>query len=324
LIDTEAIGIYQGGEIKPRYYIQKDNLNNTTLEGDLNNSFAVQTTISDKNFDFNIEYLYGFNGSQETLVQPSLLIINSPFSDNATYVKAYPNFSYVILENSNNEFQDINYEFCLRDKNGSRNGFGFQIKKNGSIYSAELINEQKVRFVNLPESYLTKFKNIFSEIEKAGEKANEAQTEALKVKKQYVKRICNESVKVSFMDNDEYKAICKEEEYYTQLKEKIEKKFSQMNQQKQQQREQLYEQQRANALQQQQIRQQNQQMQQEGINDMVNALGQMGDTMRQAGNQAIQQSNSFVPPPVQPMNIHSLRDGNRINCFTTGGITTCR
>jgi hypothetical protein len=327
LIDREVIGVYQGGEIEPQYYVAKDNLSNTTAEGDLNNELVVMTTIMDRNIDLDIFYRYGFFGSSTTLNEPPLRITRSPFKDFVLYEKTYENFKYVTIENTHDEFEDILYEFTVRDKDNIRNGFSFEIFKNGRTRGGEVINDKLVHLLDLPDSYTSKLQAIFATIKEAGQKAINAQNEALKVKKQYTKRICNDSTKVSFMNNDEYKAICKEDDYYAQLKVKIDAKLAQINQQKQQRKEELYEQQRRyvhQQNQQQQQRQQNQQIQQESLNNMVNALGQMGDALNQAGNQSLQQSNSFVPPTVTPMNINPLKQGNVRNCWTANGIEYCK
>ena len=59
------------------------------------------------------------------------------------------------------------------------------------------------------------------------------------IKEKYKKKVCKDSVKVKFMDNDEYKAICHEDEYYTKLKQKIDTKLAQIEKQKQAKRVQL-------------------------------------------------------------------------------------
>ena len=83
---------------------------------------------------------------------------------------------------------------------------------------------------------------MYTEINQAGKKAINAQKHALKVKKQYINKICKKSVSVNFIDNDEYKKICRGKEYYASLKEKINIKLERINKENQQKREQLNQQ----------------------------------------------------------------------------------
>lgn len=56
----------------------------------------------------------------------------------------------------------------------------------------------------------------------------------------------------------------------------------------------------------------------------LTSLNQMGDSMRQTGNQALQQANSYNPPAVTPTSINPL-GGNKVrNCWTAGGIEYCK
>ena len=86
---------------------------------------------------------------------------------------------------------------------------------------------------------MNKANSIFSEIKKEAKIALKAQKKALIIKEKYKKKICKDSVKVNFMDNDEYKAICHEDEYYAKLKQKIDAKLAQIEKQKQAKRVQL-------------------------------------------------------------------------------------
>jgi len=131
--------------------------------------------------------------------------------------------------------------------NGKANGFGFSTPKAGATASGEATNGAIVRRVILPNSYFTKISQISNEVKEAGQKAINAQKHALKVKKQYMNRICKKSVSVNFINNNEYKKICNESEYYTNLKEKMDVKLAQINKQKQQKREQQNQQKLINA-----------------------------------------------------------------------------
>ena len=240
LTNMEALAIYSGKKEEPKYYIQKYNLNNILMEGDLNNGYSVKTFIKDEGLNFDIGYQYGFFGSKD--LQPALIIYSSPFSDNLAFIKAYPNFYYQILDFTNNEFDTRKYEFAIF-QNKKPNGFGFTSFKNGYINAGEIKNGTLVRKVQLPKSYFDKANTIFTEIKQAGQKALEAQKQAWIVKKQYKQKICKDNIKVDFIDNNEYKEICHEDKYFAKLKEKIDKKLAQINIQKEKKRQQLQQQQ---------------------------------------------------------------------------------
>ena len=244
VLNMEALAIYQGKQKEPQYFVQTYHLDNKTQEGDISNRYFVETTINEDNFNFDINYKYGFFGSTKNPYH--LITTNSPFSDNSVYYKQYPNFAYVLYDMSNNEFEKRRYQFNMLH-NGKANGFVFSTPKAGATASGEATNGAIVRRVILPNSYFTKISQISNEVKEAGQKAINAQKHALKVKKQYMNRICKKSVSVNFINNNEYKKICNESEYYTNLKEKMDVKLAQINKQKQQKREQQNQQKLINA-----------------------------------------------------------------------------
>jgi hypothetical protein len=241
LISSDSIAIYSGKKEEPKYYVYKYNLDNILLEGDLKNNYFVKTIIKDENLDFDISYEYGFFGSKS---KPYLIAYSSPFKDYIVYIKGYPNFGYRITDFTNDEFDERKHEFSVLDFQSNKvNGFGFQLNKNHIRYSGEKSNGQLVRSVYLPRTYINKADNILSEVQNAGQKALEAQKQAWVVKKQYKKRICKDSVKVNFIDDDEYKSICNEDKYFARLKEKVSKKLAKINLQKDKKRQQRQQQQ---------------------------------------------------------------------------------
>ena len=105
-----------------------------------------------------------------------------------------------------------------------------------------MVNGTLTRRVELPQSYFNKANSIFAEIKNEANIALESQRRALIIKEKYKNKICKDSVKVDFMDNKEYKAICNENEKIAQLKTKIDAKLAQIEQQKQAKRQQQNEQ----------------------------------------------------------------------------------
>ena len=327
VLNMEALAIYQGASIKPQYYIQKYNLDNKTQEGDISNSYFVETTITDENFNFNINYVSGFMGSS---TQPFRLITySSPFDDNIVLQKDYPNFSYRMLDMSNNEFEQRKFQFEMRGSNGKQNYYGFTTPKYGQTASGEVIDGKIIRRVQLPESYFTKIGQIFNEVLQASEKAKKAQKESLIVKKQYINKICKDSVRVSFIDNSEYKSICNESEN-NNLKEKIENKFTQINSQKQQKREQMNQQKivdaqvvQAEAEQRQAAAAARSAAAAEQANN-IQSWQNLNNQIQNTTNQILQQTNSYSYPTIAPFSgLNTLNSRKLQTCYTAGGIEFC-
>ncbi|WP_194091517.1 hypothetical protein [Vibrio hibernica] len=270
VLNMEALAIYKGKEEEPEYFIQTDQLDNKTQEGDISNGYFVETTINEDNFNFDINYQYGFFGSKE--IQYRLITMKSPFNDNILQYKQYPNFSYVLYDMSNNEFEQNKYNFFMNYK-GKANGFGFSTPKSGATASGEMSNGSMVRRVQLPNSYFLKIGSVQSEINDAGVKALNAQKYALKVKKQYMNRICKESKSVDFMDDKEYKNICNDS---SEIKIKIDEKLAQINILKQQKREQQRQYELLIAKQKQAEAERNQ----EAWNSINQSLKELGDNIR--------------------------------------------
>lgn len=244
LQNKQQIGFYQNGKAID-YCVIIDELNGATNDGECSYSSGkanhyVLTRIDDKNGDLEISYEFG---KSATLNSPSLLMRTYPFYDVVEYFKAYPNYSYLITDLTENEFDNRKYEFIIREhKNGKSNGFGFTSFKNGHTVGGEMVNGSLLRRVQLPQSYFQKADTIFNEIKNTANIALDAQRKALAVKEKYKNKICKDDVKVDFMDNDEYKSICKEDENIALLKTRIDTKLAQIEQQKQAKRQQQNEQ----------------------------------------------------------------------------------
>jgi hypothetical protein len=205
MVDKWQIAIYKKGKAKG-YLIQKDILNNVLYEGIYDNNilYSVQTNIKEKLDDIEVITVAGKSSNQNRLVS-----ISSPFWNGTyRYLKEYPNFRYVYVDYRNNDMAtNVKTEFFLSDKNGDKNGWAIaELTKQGLI-TGKFKNNKFIKF-KLPQIYNDKANDIIKEISKAQQKAYHAQEKAQLVKKQYKRKICKKKIKVSFMDNDEYKKIC--------------------------------------------------------------------------------------------------------------------
>lgn len=224
MTDKWQIGIYKKGKAKG-YIIQKDILNDMLIEGLDNDdiSLLVVTDIKIKQNDIAVTTVAGENNKKEGI---SLLSFSSPFWNGTyRYTKVFQNFSYNYLNYNNNDVTTVQFEFFIEDKKGVKNGWGFGKNKTGTLVTGEFVNNNLSR-LTLPPLYKNKADAIVKEINEAKDKAFQAQEQAQKVKKQYLKRICKDKVKVNFMDNDDYKEICNskyDQEIFTKINEKMKK-----------------------------------------------------------------------------------------------------
>lgn len=253
LMDKWGLAIYKDG--KPTYYIINDVLRNDTFEGiddkSQQISYGVRAQITEKMGDIdlvNIAVAYNKND------KVALSSRTSPFW-NGSYqlVKAYPNFKYVYANYQNDDEAKYDFQFFLTDHK-NRNGWAIEkLKNNDKLLTGEYANN-KGQLVDLPSSYNAKADEIIKEINEAQQKSYQAKEQAQLVKKQYMKKICKDTVKVNFMDNDDYKLICnnyqKEKELFTKINDKLERltkeKIARLEQQRytaQQQKEEQYRQQ---------------------------------------------------------------------------------
>jgi hypothetical protein len=129
----------------------------------------------------------------------------------------------------NNEFEtskETLSDICLRKGQTWRFDNGKVICGDGSYPK-----ENKSSLENLLVKYKLKANNIVEEIKSANNKALIAQKQALLIKKQYIRRICKKSVKIDFMDNEEYKEICNSQ-YEKDLFTKVTKQLEQIQKEK--------------------------------------------------------------------------------------------
>lgn len=243
LTELYQIGFYEGG--KPIDYCTNSRpLEGIQCDGECSYSSSkpnhyVKTTINDKQGELEIIYRMGVTMSKNT---PMMIVDTSPFISVMEYQKTYPNFGYIFENFRNDEFDTKNLQFHMRTRQNdkiSENGFGFVSLKQGGINAGEVVNDSLVRRVQLPQSYFNNVDNIYKEIVTHVNIALDAQKKALIIKEKYKNKICQDSIKVSFMDNKEYKDICNEEKKNVELNKKINDKLIQIEQQKQAKRAQI-------------------------------------------------------------------------------------
>lgn len=253
LVDRWELATYKDG--MPTCYVVNNVLENNLFEGidnkNTQSSYGVWTHITEKMGDIDLVNMAVAYNKNDNVALSSR---TSPFG-NGSYqlVKAYPNFEYVYANYQNNDEAKYDFQFFLTDHK-NKNGWAIEkLKNNDKLLTGEYANN-KGQLVDLPSSYNAKADEIIKEIYDAQQKAYQAQEQAQLVKKQYMKKICKDSVKVNFMDNEDYKLICnnyqREKELFTKINDKLERltkeKIARLEQQRytaQQQKEEQYKQQ---------------------------------------------------------------------------------
>jgi len=236
LQNAEALALYHGKQQEPQYFVQSFPLENRVQEGDINSRYYVETTINESAHGFDIAYRYGYFG---TLEDPALVTSSSPFEDVTMYTKSYPNFHYQLFDFSKDEFSQTKYAFYMLNQSQLKNGFGFEMPVTGNPRGGEYSNGNVLRAARLPEIYFARAREMFAEVTRAGQRAIDSQKQAIAVEQEYLDRICKASVAVDFIDDAEYKSICRDGEYYANLQRKMEARFAQIEDLRQRSLEQL-------------------------------------------------------------------------------------
>ena len=229
LENMNAIALYKGGKKTPKYFHYAFNLSNRSVTGDITtgNYYAVETKITDNGLDFHIESRSGYFGDYY-----GSFITSSPFSEHVYYEKRMHNgFNYRFFRN-NSETGNVLERMSMVDRAKNTIGYSIERLKNGSVRHYEMTGSgNKIkRRVKLPISYIEKMLAVKSEIIENSVKAGIAEESANIAINQYMLTICRDSVSVDFIDNTEYKEICKNSKYKAKLRAKINAKFSEINQ----------------------------------------------------------------------------------------------
>lgn len=229
---NETIAYFEDGKAI-EYCVSYDKLKGQTIEGecgygyDKPNLFVI-TSVNEKNGDINIDYQFGSNGTINT---PKIYMVSSPFSDVTRYFMSYPNFTYAI-DDTSNENSVSKLMFYSYNEQKMHNGYEIMVTTENEHISFEMDNNRRLRFVKLPDDYIKSRYAIYDDIRAKSALAIEAQEKALFIKEKYKNKICKDNVSVNFMDNNEYKNICNEDKYFTNLKTKINEKLERLGREK--------------------------------------------------------------------------------------------
>jgi hypothetical protein len=289
----EQIGIYKNGMVEGGYCTRKyiRGSDTTTINGECFYGYGKREHIvmissekDPKTLTVSFSFTYGTNFN----AFPVLLVFDDPFFNGRKLVKGYPNFVYEMEDKSNSEFE--NYHFSYGIKDSKLNSFmgAALIHYKQDKYPTVIDTSNGTRFTSYPDSFSDHINSIWSEIVEAEKLALAAQEKALVIKQNYLDKVCKPNVKVTFIDNDKYKAICTEDEKFKEL---FYKNMEIANMQKQQIRERIHRQNMENAAQQQAYAAQRQAdaAQQQAFNQQIQNMNQ-NLNMQQQNSQMQQQT----------------------------------
>ncbi|GHV07512.1 hypothetical protein AGMMS50229_14490 [Campylobacterota bacterium] len=190
----------------------------------------------------------------------------SSFSDTVLMRKRTPAGGYVIFDNTEDEFDAVELVIEPRDKNGKAHGFAVLNGKDGNATHSEFVHGELVRRVTLPSPYLQFLDSTIKEIQTMASKAAVASENALEIKKAYLTKICKSNTRVSFMNNNEYRAICDED---AKIAKKTQQRLATIKAEKEQKRSELAQadQQQASAA------------SQQNSNQILNQMQQLNSTL---------------------------------------------
>ncbi|KAA6224800.1 hypothetical protein FMM54_07125 [Campylobacter sp. LR185c] len=124
------------------------------------------------------------------------------------YSKQYPNFAYLISYYSQNNLIEEKYIFVPVNMAGRSDGYNIISLKNGKSFSNFYQNGTKIKDIKLDDAYIDYVKNIADDITRQILATKKPLENANKQVELYKERICKDDIRVNFMKNDDYKAIC--------------------------------------------------------------------------------------------------------------------
>lgn len=197
--------------------------------------FEENTSVLRKIYpNFRYEYA-NFANNPNSLFDFTFAIYNKENNKNGWAYEKYKNGkikSYLFDNKKDDSVQEISNLL----KQCTQYGDGSILCPSSKKYKS--LNEFYNQFNNyssneviLPDIFYKKLQNIVNEIESAKNNAISFQNNAQLIKKQYLTKICKKSLKIDFMDNEEYKEPC-ENKYEKELLTKINSKLQKMTEEK--------------------------------------------------------------------------------------------
>lgn len=221
---SQSLAYYAGGETTPIYFFDNNPME-LGLQAEGKRGFIVYPIVENSTTDFTVRGVSFFMDDENGIGYKYEF---SPLSDVKAYSKILPNYTQIFVDLSNDEFADLNWNiFTIDHKTGKKTGYWINTPKQGINTVVEMKDDNRINSKNLAldSKYYEFLDNTINEIKEKIAMVDNVYKQAIGAKEQYKQRICKSNVKVTFMNNNEYKEICNENKKNAELKEKIDKEL---------------------------------------------------------------------------------------------------
>jgi hypothetical protein len=322
----EEIITYTGtGDLSESPRVNYDFVNNRvsyfTPDGKFPAGVWFNETIFNSEAGFNISNMFGVTDEQGN----SLLSEYSPFNPARLFLNNSRNIAYKFVDNSAMPVVDaatVSFSAEIMDPKTSTSG-GVAVVRYGNGQVRHLkITGASPEMVVLPSEYVAHLGGKLKAVQTALAAGQSKLERARQMEREYLYMACNGKHTINGLDNSTATKICN---WRSQFKPAYDKTFAKYTGDLEQlrKRAEVVEQQR---LAQQQINVQQRQLQQQQSQQELQALaiglGQLGQQMRDAGQQSL---NSVKLPSTQvDFTPFKPQGNNSVTCLNTGSTTYCR
>ena len=254
----------------------------------------------------------------------SLQIMSSPLGSKKYYVNASNGVSFVFLDQSALPLKhdDVAVTMEIKNSKGIQGGVAIVKYGNGQVRHIKIEGSGQKSLVQIPESYITHILSKYQEIQNAIPEMNRYIEFAKRTEREYLHLACNGTHEIKGLDNKTATKICNwRNELQPMYLAAIERSKKQMEQQLHAVEKAENERMLKEKIAQQQAVIENQQRQQ-AWSEINNSLNNLSNSLQNSAMRTQQMMQSM--PVYQPYQPAPIGSSGRINCITTGPLTSCR
>jgi len=253
-----------------------------------------------------------------------LQISSSPLSLKKYYGNSSNGVGFVFFDQSALPLKHEDTAFTVEIKNSKGIPGGVAIVKynNGQVRHIKIDSSGQKSLVQIPQSYITHILSKYQEIQNAIPEMNRYIEFAKRTEREYMHLACNGTHEIDGLDNKTATKICNwRNELQPMYLAAIERSKKQMEQQLQAVEKAENERMLKEKIAQQQAAIEQQQRQQ-AWSEINNSLNNLSNSLQNSAMQTQQMMQSM--PVYQPYQPAPISSSGRINCITTGPVTSCR
>lgn len=256
-----------------------------------------------------------------------LLIMSSPLSPKKFYVNVSNGVAFHLLDQTGIPLKHDDAAVTMEIKNskGIQGGVAIVKFNNGQVRHIKIENNGQKSLVQIPQSYITHILSKYQEIQNAISEMNRYIEFAKRTEREYMHLACNGTHEIEGLDNKTATKICNwRNELQPMYLAAIERSKKQMEQQLRAVEKAENERMLKEKIAQQQAAIEQQQRQQ-AWSEINNSLNNLSNSLQNSAMQTQQMMQSMpVYQPYQPYQPAPIGSSGRINCITTGPVTSCR